>query len=109
MDADEREICDFLKSYKSQFVSAREICKRAGGKWRSREDPHWAIPILQRLVDQKLVESDPTGHYRLIPEDKDHKKKLWVSPQNKKLLDQSGKSFDDITEVPGGRDLDADL
>jgi hypothetical protein len=104
MDADEREICDFLRSFKRQFVSAKEICKRAGGKWRAREDPHWALPILLRLVDQGLLESDPTGHYRLKPEEKDDKKKLWVSPENKKLLDKSGKRFDDITEIP-----DADL
>src|SRR5262245_14157576 len=34
MDAEEREICDFLKSWVDQYVSQREICRRAGGKWR---------------------------------------------------------------------------
>ena len=34
MDADEREVCNFLKAYAGQYVSAREINRRAGGKWR---------------------------------------------------------------------------
>ena len=96
MDADEKEIADFLKSYPGQFVSAREICKRAGGKWRFREDEKWALPVLQRMVEQHLVEADTTGHYRYIPDDKKKKdkKKWWASPDMKKILNESGKQFD---------------
>ena len=100
MDADEKEISDFLKSYPNQFVSAREICKRAGGKWRFREDDKWALPVLQRMLEQQLVEADTTGHYRLIPDKKKKdKKKWWASPDMKKILQQSGKQFDNVVDI----------
>ena len=41
-DADEVEICQFLKSWPGQFLSGKTICRRAGGKWRFREDENWA-------------------------------------------------------------------
>ncbi|PYJ03027.1 MAG: hypothetical protein DME25_13860, partial [Verrucomicrobia bacterium] len=98
MDADEREICLFLKSWQHQFVSAREIARRAGGKWRFREDPNWALPVLGRLVERGLVETDANAHYRLKPQHKKEKKK-WVSPQIKRLLEESGKKFEETIEV----------
>ncbi len=49
MDSDEREIIEFLKIWGGDFISAKEICRRAGGKRRYAEDNGWAIPILQRL------------------------------------------------------------
>ena len=57
MDADERDICNYLKSWPNQFVAGREICRRAGGKRRFREQANWAIPILVRLVEKGLVDS----------------------------------------------------
>jgi hypothetical protein len=99
MDADEREICVFLKSWQQQFVSAREIARRAGGKWRFREDPNWAVPVLSRLMDRGIVESDANGHYRLKPQPKKDKVKKWVSPQIKRLLEESGKKFGETIDV----------
>ena len=91
MDADEQAICDYLKSWPRQFISAREICRRADGKKRFREDPDWAIRILLRMMEKGLVEGDAAGHYRLPPpEKKDHAKK-WVSPEIKRILEESGK------------------
>ena len=58
MDADEREIYDFLKSFRHEYIGAKEIAKRAGGKWRFREDPNWPIPAITRLVERKIVETD---------------------------------------------------
>ena len=43
MDADQNAICTFLKTWPGQFVSRREICRRAGGKWRFREDENWML------------------------------------------------------------------
>jgi len=100
MDADEREICIFLKSYPNQFISAREICRRAGGKRRFREDANWAIPILTRLAEKGTIEDDMAGHFRLIQKTADKKKK-WISPQIKKLLEKSGKDFGDSLEIEG--------
>jgi hypothetical protein len=93
MNADERDICLYLKGWAGQFVSVAEITRRAGGKRRQREDPNWALPILSGLVDKGIVESDSTGHYRLKPRNRREKRKQWVSPQIQKLLEKSGKDF----------------
>jgi DNA-binding PadR family transcriptional regulator len=97
MDADERDICNYLKTWPGQFVSGREISRRAGGKRRYREEPAWSTPVLSRLVEKGLVESDSTGHYRLRREEKKERKKKWVSPHIRKILEKSGKNYDAIT------------
>ena len=99
MDADEKEVCNYLKAFAGQFISAREIARRAGGKWRFREDPNWAALILVRLVEKGVLDSDATGYYRLRPTDKRKKPKKWISPQMKAILEQSGKDFGDILKV----------
>jgi hypothetical protein len=99
MDADEREICEYLKAFRNQYVAAREISKRAGGKWRFRENPSWAVPVLGRLVQKKVVETDGTGHFRLAPPKDKKDKKRWVSPQLKRILEQSGKQFGDVISI----------
>ena len=104
MDADETDICEYLKSWRDQFVSAREIGRRAGGKWRYREDERWALPVLQRLLDKQLVEKDGAGHYRLATRDRknNERKKRWISREIQIILRQSGKNF-------GVFDLDKEL
>ena len=96
MDAEERDICNYLKSWPGQFVAVRDICRRAGGKWRFRENQEWAAPILTRLLEKGLIESDSTGHYRLIRVRKPKKPKKWVSPQMRKILEESGKDFGEL-------------
>ena len=95
MDADQKEICIYLKSMPGQFVSGREIARRAACKRRFREDPNWAAAGLAELVDQGLIESDSTGHYRLpVRQSKEaDPAKKWISPQLKKILEKSGKDF----------------
>ena len=94
MDADERDICLYLKSWQGKFVSGKEIARRAGGKSRFRQDPNWAVPLLLRLVEKGILESDATGHFRLRPlEKKKEKNKKFISPELKKILEQSGKDF----------------
>lgn len=92
MDAEEKEICDFLRSFPGQYVSGREICRRAGGKWRFRENPKWALPILTRMVEKGFLEGDASGHFRLVTEKKDDKKKRWLSPELRKILEGTGGS-----------------
>jgi len=100
MDADEKTICDFLKTWPGQYVSGREICRRAGGKWRFRENEKWAIPVLQRLLEKDEIEADPAGHFRLIKKHlRKGKKKWWASPQIKKILQQSGKQFEGVVDI----------
>jgi hypothetical protein len=101
MDADERDICIYLKSWHGQFISGREVNRRASGKRRFREDPNWATPVLGRLVEKGVVESDTTGHFRLRPRPQKDKSKKWVSPHIKKILQDSGKDFDHVIEADG--------
>lgn len=96
MDSNENEICQYLKSYPTQFVSRKEICRRAGGRWRYRENENWAVPILQRMIEINLVETDGEGRFRLAeqePNKKEKRKKLWISPTIKAILRQSGRDF----------------
>jgi hypothetical protein len=98
MDADEREICNYLKGYPGQFIGVSEICRRAAGKRRYREEPNWAVQVLVRLLEKGMVEADSTGHYRLKRKQKD-KPQRWMSPHIKKILEESGKKFEDVVEI----------
>jgi hypothetical protein len=97
MNPEERDICSYLKSWPGQFVHGRDISRRAGGKRRFRDDPEWAAPALVRLVEQGLVESDSTGHYRLRV--KKEKSRKWVSPHIKQLLEKSSKDFSHVLDI----------
>jgi hypothetical protein len=97
MTAEEKEICSYLKSMPGQFVSARDIARRAGGKWRFRENPQWADAPLERLLDTKIIETDSTHHYRLIVKS-EKKNKKWISPQLQRILEKSGKDFTHVIE-----------
>lgn len=96
MDADEREIYYFLKQYKHEYISGREICRRAGGKRRFRGDPVWAIAPLQRMVERNILETDPAGHYRIKPPPDQSAPRKWVSPQIARILEESGKEFEGV-------------
>jgi hypothetical protein len=104
MDADEREICLYLKGFPGQFVSYAEISRRAGGKRRFRHEPEWASPVLSRLVEKGIIESDSTGHYRLKTRPKRERPARWVSPQIRKILERSGKTFEGVYEVDEDED-----
>ena len=93
MDADEREIFDFLNSFGEQWVNAKEICRRAGGKKRYNEDNHWARPILQRMKERRILEGDELGRYRIRPLPR-HGKGRWISPDIEKILRESGVKVD---------------
>jgi len=96
MDADQNAICLFLNTWPGQFVSRREICRRADGKWRFREDENWAVPVLQRMVEAGIIESDGCGHFRLMKQasaDSSKQRKLWVSPAIKSIFKASGRDF----------------
>jgi hypothetical protein len=94
MDSDERTIFDYLKTWGEEFVSAKEICRRAGGKRRYVEDNNWAAPILQRMKTCNLLEGDAVGRYRIKPAPKKGHKGRWVSPDIEKILRESGVKID---------------
>jgi len=109
MDADEQDILNYLGTCPKQFVSSREICRRASGKKRFNDEPYWATQVLLRMVEKGILEMDASGHYRLKPDKRDEeKKKRWISPEIEKLLRDSGKDFDGIIE-PGGSGEDKTL
>ena len=99
MDADEREIYQFLKSWGSQFIAAREICRRAGGKRRSQEEPEWAKPVLLRMVGHGILESNATGHFRIKRLSKKSGDKRWISPDIAKILEESGVKAEDAGDA----------
>ena len=103
MDADEQDICNYLKQWQKQFISGREICRRAGGKWRFRDNPYWANQPLLRLVEKQILETDPGGHFRLVQKGKKQRQEKWISPQLKKILEQGGKTFEDL-EIDSSED-----
>ena len=92
MDADEREIFEYLQTFGEDWVAAKEICRRAGGKKRFNEDNNWARPILQHMKERSILEGDELGRYRIRPKPK-HKGK-WVSPEIEKILRESGVKVD---------------
>ena len=98
MDSDEREIYQFLKSREAEFVHLREICRRAAGKRRFYESPEWAKPVLIRMTERGILETNATGHYRLKPLPKKNKGKRWVSPDIAKILKESGVEVENAGE-----------
>ena len=102
LTSDEKEIYDFVKSYSNHYVSGKEICRRAGGKRRFQEDPHWAFRVLPRMMEKGVFETDSLGHYRVRDEETEKKAKKkgkrWVSPQIERILKESGKEFQDISD-----------
>ena len=98
MDADEREIYQFLKSWGGQPIAAREICRRASSKQRFQKDPEWAKPILIRMVGRGILESNSTGHYHIKRISKKSGYKQPASPDTVEILEEGVEK----TEAAGG-------
>lgn len=102
MDADEREIYQFLKPFGTEFINAREICRRAGGRKRFKDEPDWAKPILVRMEERGILESNATGHFRIKPVKRNkNKDRRWVSPDIAKILKENGLEVDSAAEESG--------
>ena len=104
MDADERDIFRFLKSWGSQFVSVREICRRAGNKRRFQEEPDWARLTLIRMAGRGILESNATGHFRIKRISNKDRNKLWTEPDIAKVLEENS----EIPEENSGKAEGAD-
>jgi hypothetical protein len=97
MDADEHDIYRYIKSCRGQFVPIQEICRRIGGRRRFRFTPDWARPIIHRMTDRGILETDSEGGYRLKPMPKPAMEgKRWASGSMAELLKKSGKTFDNV-------------
>jgi hypothetical protein len=101
MDSDERQVTDYLKSWPRHYVSAREIARRAAGKRRFRDEPQWAFPVISRLLEQELIETDGLGHYRIRQQlVESRKRRRWISPHLRRILERSGRDFSEVLEIP---------
>jgi hypothetical protein len=101
MDTDEREIFQFLKGWGADFTNPTEISRRAGGKQKFHKDPNWAKPILMRMADRGILESDSQGRYRIKPVAKKKHGTKWVAPDIAKILAESGVESGAVTEGDG--------
>jgi hypothetical protein len=99
MDSDEREIFHFLKTWGLEYVSYREIARRAGGKTKFHKNPEWAKPLLMRMQERGVLESDSLGRYRIKPVSAKNKAARWVSPDIAKILEENGVKVEGTTEV----------
>lgn len=90
MDSEEREIFQFLKTRGAEFVSYREITRRAGGRKKFHDDPDWARPLLIRMQERGILDSDSLGRYRVKPVSAKNKATRWVSPDIAKILQDKG-------------------
>jgi hypothetical protein len=90
MDTDERDIFQFLKTWGTEFTNAKEVARRAGSKKRFYEDPDWARPILIRMAERGILETDIQGRFRIKPVNKKKLANQWVAPDIAKILKESG-------------------
>ena len=97
MDASEREILVFLQTWGSDFVSAKEVSRRASTKKRYNEDQDWAKPFLQIMTDRGVLDRDASGRYRVKPKPKKKHGDRWVSPEIAELLKENGLETDGTT------------
>lgn len=97
MDADERDVYNYMKAHGRDFVSVREICRRAGGRRRFRFHSDWAQPVLFRMTERGILESDGGGRYRLKRRPPiDPTGKAWASKELVSLLKSKGKAVDHL-------------
>lgn len=101
MDAAEREIFQFLKSWGGEFVNGREVARRAAGKKKFHDDPDWAKPLLTRMVERGILEDDMLGRYRIKPLPGNKKHSRWVSPDIAKILAESGVKVEEVGNTGG--------
>jgi hypothetical protein len=99
MDTEEREIFHFLQTWGDQFVGLKEIARRASGKKKFYDNPDWPKPLLTRMQERGVLESNSLGQYRIKPVSKKSKDKKWVSPDIAKILQENGVQVDGVTET----------
>lgn len=86
MDANERDIFQYLKTWGKEYVGVAEICRRAGSKKRYHQDPDWAVPYLGLMVERGILERDAAGRYRVKPKKKQKTGGRWISPEIAEIL-----------------------
>ena len=109
MDADEQDIFNYLKTFGKEYISVREVCRRAGTKQRFAEEPDWAKPLMVLMADRGILERDTAGKYRIKPKPKKKESNRWVAPNIAELLKDKGiegAENSDETETPSLEDFE---
>ena len=65
MTHEELAIMNFLRGSPDSYLARREIARKALKRTVFEENPHWADAPLASLVDQRLVEQNESGHYKI--------------------------------------------
>ena len=65
MTYEELAIMNFLRGAPESYIARREIARKALKRAVFDENPHWADAPLASLVDQRLVEQNESGHYKI--------------------------------------------
>ena len=99
MDSEEHEIFQFLKTWGGDFVSYKEIARRAGGRKKYHQNPEWARPLLMRMKERNVLEGDAMGRFRIKPVSSKDKHKRWVSPDIAKILEEKGMKVEGASEI----------
>jgi hypothetical protein len=63
MSWEEQQILDFLASAPESFFSRREIARKSVKRAFFDENPTWANPVLEGLMNKNLVVQDAAGYY----------------------------------------------
>ena len=97
MDDQERQIYYYVKSLRPKAVPARDISRRVGSKRRFHYNPEWANPVLLRMVERGILETDTEGSYRLKPVPREQVEgKRWVTSEFAQILKASGKGLEGL-------------
>jgi hypothetical protein len=99
MDSEEREIFHFLQTWGDQFVGGKEIARRASTKKKFNDNPEWAKPMLSRMQERGVLESNALGQYRIKPVSHKSKDKRWVAPDIAKILQENGVQVEGVAET----------
>ena len=96
MNAEETQICEFLKKRGSSYVSVTDISRFLDSGRRFQQDRNWARPILRRMEVDGIVEANPYCEYRL----KDAEPETATEPTDfKEALRMPGASLGDTTII----------
>jgi len=102
MGTEETVILKYLKTFPHQYVSGKQIARKAWDRKKFDKNPHWALPILTRMVREKLLITDNMGGFRITPEEtEDHGAK-------KHLPKKVEETIKKVREEAHGAELDAD-
>jgi hypothetical protein len=92
---DENCVLQYLNNFPNDFISEREIARRADGRRRFAENAHWAHIALSELVENRFIETDGLGKYRMKRTSlAAGEVRKFISPQFRTILENCGPKFD---------------